>query len=130
MAEGSRPTRGAAAGAKWSYSVLYDFCSKGGADCTDGVSPYANAIIDAKGNLYGTANQGGIDDHGVLYQLVFHKTKGTYTERTLYKFCSQTGCADGDSVSAGVVMDRAGNLFGSTQFGGSYGGVIYELVND
>ncbi len=72
------PAGAAGAKAKWSYSVLHDFCSKGGADCTDGVSPYTNPIMDAKGNLYGTANQGGIDDHGVLYQLVFNKSKGTY----------------------------------------------------
>ncbi len=69
--------------------MLHDFCSKGGDDCTDGGSPYTNPIMDAKGNLYGTANEGGIDDHGVLYKLVFNKSKGTYTQRTLHKFCSR-----------------------------------------
>ena len=124
------PGGAAGAKAKWSYSVLHDFCSKGGDACTDGASPYTNPIMDAKGNLYGTANQGGIDDNGVLYQLVFNKSKGTYTERTLYKFCSEADCADGYNLYAGVVMDGAGNLFGATAYGGSYAGVIYELVND
>jgi uncharacterized repeat protein (TIGR03803 family) len=126
------PGPAAGARARWSYSVLHDFCSKGGADCTDGVSPYTNPIVDANGNLYGTANQGGINDNGVLYKLVFNKSTGTYAVRALHKFCSEPDCTDGYVVYAGVVMDSAGNLFGATQFGGSYayGGVIYQLVND
>lgn len=49
--------------------------------------------------------------------------------RTLYSFCSQGGCADGREPSAGVVMDAAGNLFGTTLFGGDGGvGVVYELI--
>ena len=120
----------AGAKAKWSYSVLHDFCSKGGDDCTDGASPYTNPIMDAKGNLYATTNEGGIDDNGVLYKLVFNKSKGTYTQRTLHKFCSEPDCADGYSLYAGVVMDGAGNLFGAASSGGSYAGVIFELVND
>ena len=47
---------------------------------------------------------------------------------TLYSFCSQGGCTDGREPSAGVVMDAAGNLFGTTLFGGDHGvGVVYEL---
>ena len=124
------PGGAAGAKAKWSYSVVHDFCSKGGDACTDGASPYTNPIMDAKGNLYATTNQGGIDHHGVLYQLVFNKSKGAYTQRTLHKFCSEPDCADGYNLYSGVVMDGAGNLFGAASFGGSYGGVIYELVND
>jgi uncharacterized repeat protein (TIGR03803 family) len=49
-------------------SVLYSFCKQSG--CDDGSSPVAGLIFDAKGNLYGTASDGGISAGGVVYKLV------------------------------------------------------------
>src|SRR5438045_8572425 len=51
-----------------------------------------------------------------------------WTLKTLYSFCAQANCTDGDTPLAGLVMDPAGNLYGTAQFGGAYDwGVIFEL---
>jgi uncharacterized repeat protein (TIGR03803 family) len=117
--------------AKWTETVLYNFCSKGGAGCTDGKFPYVHPVMDSKGSLYGTADSGGRTGGGTIYQLVFNKSNGTYTRRTLYNFCSQPSCADGGFPESGVVLDGGGNLFGTAVSGGAANsGVVYELVND
>jgi uncharacterized repeat protein (TIGR03803 family) len=49
-------------------TVLYNFCSQ--ANCADGATPVADLISDAAGNLYGTAEQGGINEQGVVFEIV------------------------------------------------------------
>jgi len=88
------------------YSVLFNFT--GGAD---GGQPYAGVIGDSAGNLYGTTSAGGAANAGVLYKL---DTSGQ--ETVLYSF---TGGADGDEPLAGLIRDPAGNLYGTTTFGGT-----------
>jgi uncharacterized repeat protein (TIGR03803 family) len=81
--------------------------------------------MDAAGNLYGTARNGG--SNGVVFKL----TPGpvAWTETVLYSFCSQSNCNDGADPAAGVIMDAAGNLYGTTARGGSNGyGVVFELT--
>jgi uncharacterized repeat protein (TIGR03803 family) len=90
-------------------TVLYNFTG-----ASDGSLPYAGIIQDAAGKLYGTAFAGGSDGGGVVYEV---NTAGT--ERVLYAFCSQTSCADGSSSVAPLVRDKAGNLYGNTDYGGS-----------
>src|SRR5271165_6598552 len=56
-----------------------------------------------------------------------------YTEQVLYDFCSQSNCADGAYPSASLIMDGAGNLYGTTRSGGNSGcgpncGTVFELV--
>ncbi|HEY3638530.1 MAG TPA: choice-of-anchor tandem repeat GloVer-containing protein [Rhizomicrobium sp.] len=58
-----------------------------------------------------------------------------YTEKTLYSFCSVKKCHDGSQPFGGLVMDRAGNLYGTTLHGGPYAvggslgdGVVYEFA--
>jgi uncharacterized repeat protein (TIGR03803 family) len=95
-------------------TVLYSF--QGG---TDGAYPYG-LLMDAAGNLYGTTNQGGATDNGTVFQL---DTGGH--ETVLYSF---RGGADGQGPVAGVIMDSAGNLYGTTQSGGPYsGGIAFKL---
>ena len=49
--------------------------------------------------------------------------------RTIYSFCSQSGCTDGKEPSAGLVMDGPGNLFGTALFGGDSGvGTVFQLI--
>jgi uncharacterized repeat protein (TIGR03803 family) len=109
------------------YTVLYRFCQQ--SFCADGYRPHAGLIIDAAGNLYGTTyTTGGPYYGGVVFKLA---PDGTYT--VLYTFCSQTGCADGGNPLAGLIMDAAGNLYGTTSEGGSTtapGGVIFKLAPD
>ena len=97
-------------------TVLYSFT--GGAD---GGGP--NGVIrDSAGNLYGTTTYGGTGypGWGVVYKL---DTAGQ--ETVLYSF---TGGADGSKPQAGVIRDSAGNLYGTTNGGGKYGGgVVFKL---
>ena len=96
-------------------TVLYSFT--GGAD---GSGPQAGVIGDSAGNLYGTTSLGGTANVGVVYKL-----DTTGHETVLYSF---TGGADGGEPAAGVILDSAGNLYGTTVFSGTAGtGVVYKL---
>jgi uncharacterized repeat protein (TIGR03803 family) len=101
-------------------TVLYSFT--GGAD---GAYPGAGVIQDSAGNLYGTTYEGGASESGVVFKL-----DTTGTETVLYSF---TGGADGGNPEAGVIRDSAGNLYGTTPFGGVSGvcyagcGVVFKL---
>jgi uncharacterized repeat protein (TIGR03803 family) len=89
----------------------------------DGALPFSGVIRDPGGNLYGTTAGGGGpfgDGEGVVYKL---DPSGAIT--VLYAF---PGGADGAETFAGVIRDRAGNLYGTTFFGGTAdAGVVFEL---
>ena len=97
-------------------SVLYSFT--GG---NDGGNPFAGLIQDSASNLYGTTAFGGQAGAGVVFKL---DTNGN--ETVLYSF---TGGNDGAFPQAGVVLDSAGNLYGTTPFGGGSAGagVVYKV---
>lgn len=96
-------------------TVLYSFT--GGAD---GWGPSAGVIRDSAGNLYGTTQLGGASNFGVVYKL-----DASGNETLLYSF---TDGLDGGRPYAGVVRDRAGNLYGTASIGGKYiKGVVYKL---
>jgi uncharacterized repeat protein (TIGR03803 family) len=97
-------------------TVLYSF--RGG---SGGGLPHAGVIRDSAGNLYGTTYDGKNRQGGFVYKL---DTAGHLT--VLYSF---TGGSDGGDVSAGVIADPAGNLYGTTVFGGTgLSGVVFELT--
>ncbi len=55
-------------------------------------------------------------------------TPAPYTYEVLYNFCSETNCADGNQLSAGLIRDAAGNLYGTTTAGGiDYGGTVFKI---
>jgi uncharacterized repeat protein (TIGR03803 family) len=111
------------------FKVLYSFT--GGAD---GANPAAGLIRDAPGNLYGTTAQGGHQSSACTFGNgtcgVVFKLSPTGTETVLHSF---TGGADGGNPVAGLVRDAAGNLYGTTQYGGvaCFGnttcGVVFKL---
>jgi uncharacterized repeat protein (TIGR03803 family) len=115
---------------KGQEKVLYSFT--GGAD---GATPSATLVRDSKGNLYGTAQNGG-DPSCVLIGVgcgVVYKLDTTGKQTVLYSF---TGGTDGANPQ-GVIIDSAGHLYGTTFFGGNgqtcpFGsagcGVVYELA--
>ena len=81
---------------------------------TDGGNPFAGVVRDAAGNLYGTTNIGGSLNAGVVYKL-----DPTGHETVLFYF---SGGVDGGYPEAGVILDTAGNLYGTTQRGGAGSG--------
>lgn len=112
------------------YEVLYNFT--GG---SDGSFPVSVLTFDDEGNLYGTTEDGGNNPCavsgngcGVVFELS-PQLNGTWNETTLYTFCSLANCADGALPIAGpLVRDAAGNLYGTTEFGGlNSGGVVFKL---
>ncbi len=97
--------------------ILYNFT--GGAD---GADPSAGLIRDAAGNFYGTAAGGG---GGCGCGVVF-KLSPLGAETTLYTF---TGGNDGSDPATKLVADAAGNLYGTTLFGGAHNfGVVFKLT--
>jgi len=93
-----------------------------------GLYPMGSLISDSAGNLYGTTEEGGaFTNWGMVYELVRPlPPKTLWTQAVLYSF---TGGADGSTPIAGLVFDKAGNLYGTTSKGGPSGnGVVFELV--
>jgi uncharacterized repeat protein (TIGR03803 family) len=108
------------AGAVWTETVLHSFQQNG----TDGWSPYANLILDG-GNLYGTTTQGGTVGVGAVFELT-PAGGGVWTESLPYSFV-QNGSA-GTNPWGGLILDTAGNLYGTTVAGGAFGGgTVFEL---
>jgi len=103
-------------------TVLYRFCAQ--KNCTDGANPFAGVVLDQKGNLYGTTYYGGVSGYGVVFKVT---PKGK--ETVLHSFCALSYCTDGANPSAGLVFDEKGNLYGTTYYGGVYGGgAVFKLT--
>jgi uncharacterized repeat protein (TIGR03803 family) len=106
--------------AQYTETVLHDFSDL---TTTDGSGPVGNLIADARGNLYGVTLGGGTDLHGTVFEL--SPSAGGWTETILYNF---TNNGDGGFPSAGLLLDSAGNLYGTTEVGGAnFNGTVYEL---
>lgn len=102
-------------------SILYSFNDLNG----DGFNPVAGPTIDSAGNIYGTLFTGGANGIGAVFKL--SPSNGGWNESLLYSF--GTYPTDGFWISGGVVLDTAGNVYGTAQFGGAYNkGMIYELT--
>jgi len=101
-------------------TTLYSFCSQ--PNCTDGNSPGVGPLLQAtNGILYGTTSIGGTHSEncggagcGTVYRI---SPAGRFT--SLYSFCSQSGCPDGDGPVAGLIQATNGQLYGTTDGGGS-----------
>jgi len=104
------------------FSVVHNFCTL--ADCADGQWPGFAPIQGSDGNLYGTTGYGGKADAGILYDLT---PSGSFN--VVHTFlCYLTTCNRGGDPIA-VVQDPAGNLFGTTEFGGiNDDGTIFEIT--
>ena len=109
----------------WTEKTIHSFNGK------DGSNPETGVIFDAAGNLYGTTVTGGKCVEwgcGVIYKLTPNSDR-TWSESVLYSFCSLANCHDGQSPSATLIFDQAGNVYGTTSNGGAHGlGTVFELV--
>jgi uncharacterized repeat protein (TIGR03803 family) len=105
----------------WTEQVLYRF--QGG---DDGGNPSSGITLDQEGNLYGTTWNGGVNSQGTIFKLMQNQD-GSWTESVLYSFGN--GSEDGMNPIGGMVFDKAGNLYGTTSYGGvdhDYG-TVYKL---
>jgi len=101
------------------FKVLYSFT--GGAD---GGSPYAALVADKLGNLYGTTSGEGTAGSGTVFRLA---PDGTLT--TLYAFANNG--TDGKNPYTGVILDKAGNIYGTTGYGGPANyGTVFKITPD
>lgn len=94
----------------WSEKVIYALPGAGGS------GPFDVLIFDSSGNLYGTSAT-------TVFELT-PGTNGTWTEKTLHTFL---GGKDGAYAESGLILDKAGDLFGTTYTGGAHHGTVYEL---
>ncbi len=104
----------------WTETILYAFTNH------DAILPSDGVIFDAAGNLYGTTPYGGEHGQGAVYKLTHH-ADGSWSPSFLYSF---VGSYDGEVPYGGVVLDGAGNLYGTTTGGGLYHmGTVFKLTN-
>jgi len=101
---------------KWHETILHNFTSSQGA-----VLPSTSLTLDRSGNLYGVC-AGRIG--GAVFELS-PESRGKWTFRVLHEFSG----TDGYLPQSGLTLDIAGNLYGTTQFGGKNNqGVVYEVI--
>lgn len=106
-------------------TTLYNFCVQG-APCTDGNQPVSALVQGVDGNLYGTTQGGGGPfNGGTIFRLTLG---GTLT--TLYRFCAQQGCPDGQEPFS-LFQWVDGGFYGVTVVGGRNGqGTVFKLIGN
>ena len=103
-------------------TVLHSFVDNGG---SDGARPYAGLIRDSSGTFYGTTTVGGANGQGTAFRI---STKGK--EKIVYSF-NDNAQNDGADPYGALVMDSAGNMYGTTSVGGAHGqGTVFEIAAD
>ncbi len=91
---------------------------------TDGSGPMGSLIMDAAGNLYGTAEFGGANQDGVVYKIAKTAVGYAAAPTVLMSFNG----TNGQDPVAGLATDAAGDLFGTTVGGGDFTrGTVFEL---
>jgi uncharacterized repeat protein (TIGR03803 family) len=99
------------------FTILHNFAS------SDGSAPLAGLVMDAKQNLYGTASSGGEYNGGVIF-----KASRSGAEMVMHSFGSGT---DGSSPEGSLIIDSAGNLYGTTFAGGAAGaGTVFKISSN
>jgi len=102
------------------FTKLHDFT--GG---RDGRGPYAPLFRDSAGNLYGSTTAGGTNGCGVGCGTVF-KVNASGHESILHRFTDETN--DGGLPYTSLIRDKAGNLYGTTETGGTFEtGTVFKL---
>jgi uncharacterized repeat protein (TIGR03803 family) len=110
-------------GEGWVESVIYNF--NAGSD-SNACLPTSGVVLDAQGNLYGTASGCGTNGYGSVYMLTRSGTG--WTETPLHQFA---GGADGEYPYGGLAWDASGNLYGTTWGGPTApAGTIFQLTNN
>lgn len=113
----------------YTLKTLYSFCLE--INCSDGEYPLGGLIMDASGNLFGMTGTGGVRGGGTVFELVPPSGGKGWKYRVLYNFCSND-CAEGvEPNGSALVIDTAGNIYGTTFTGGSEDlGTVFKLTPD
>lgn len=110
-------------GGSYAFKVLHNFQGAVlGAPGRDGQAPYGNLVLDAEGNLYGTTTSSGAYNGGTVFELS-PRAGGGWAEKILHYF--DFAARDGFAPQAGLIFDAAGNLYGTTENGGTGHCVTY-----
>src|SRR5579862_1234222 len=105
---------------QWTRTILHQFTTRDG-----GLTPSGGVAIDRAGNLYGTTFDGGAYSYGVAYKLS-PNADGTWTYTVIHAF---QGTPDGADPFAAPIVDRDGNVYGTTSFGGVHNlGRVFKLT--
>jgi len=95
-------------GGGWQEQDLFSF--------SENAEPVGGLIFDSAGHMYGVNNVGGANGAGSVFQMT-KNTDGSWTETEIYSFAGYPN--DGENPYAGLTIDSAGNLYGTTEFGGN-----------
>lgn len=99
----------------WTYTIIYSFCPQGSDGCLDGIGPVGPLLMDNAGSLFGETDFGGANkSFGAVFELKWNARTSKWQETILHSFHG----GDGDRPRGGLVMDKAGNLYGTTYGGG------------
>lgn len=93
-------------------TTIHNFCSQ--ADCPDGKSPSGGLVLATDGDFYGTTDEGGANNRGMIFQLT---PEGVLSP--IYSFCAQAGCPDGYNPGGNLVQASNGELYGTARNGGA-----------
>ena len=104
----------------WSEQLLHSFDRT----TADGGNPMAGLVLDSKGNLYGTALNGGPGPGGIVFRLAPPGKSGRWKETVLYGFDGNKGAYDPESS---LIFDQAGNLYGTTNVSWNGAGDVFRL---
>ncbi len=105
-----------------SYGSLAVLASFNG---TNGAYPHAGLFEDSGGNLFGTTEYGGSSADGTVFELLYNSAKQSYGSLTTLANFNST---NGSNPIGGLTEDGSGNLFGTTEYGGSFGkGIVFEI---
>ena len=105
-------------GSSWTFNSLHTLPGSGIS------GSFRNLLLDASGNIYATTHCDGANSAGTVYKLT--NSGGTWKYTELYTF---TGGTDGLYSFSNLAADKAGNLYGTTRFGGANGdGVVFKVT--
>jgi uncharacterized protein (TIGR03437 family) len=116
-------------GGTWTSQILYVFSADETTSSTNCEAPQSYLNMDSKGNLYGTCINAGANGLGGVYELSPpSQAGGQWTVQLLHSFANDGVDGNGPGPEAGLILDAQGNLYGTTENGGTYdGGVVFEL---
>ena len=110
-----------------SLTTLYSFCSQ--TNCTDGYAPASGLYLATDGNYYGSTIYGHQSNPQPNLDAVVFQISGS-TVSTVYTFCSQEACTDGENPG-GLIQGADGGLYSVTTYGGEYSaGTVFKLTHN